>query len=111
MTNTEFSLTERLSAAAGKITLSGAQALVRVPVDQHRADTAHGLSTATLIAGYRGSPLAGIESIVSQHQRILDGANVSFISGVNEDLAATMIWGAQMAELDASKRYDGVLGM
>ncbi len=111
MAPSELSVTERLSATEGKITLSGAQALVRVPVDQHRVDTAKGLNTATLIAGYRGSPLAGIESIVSQHQKILDGANVTFISGVNEELAATMVWGAQMTELEATKRYDGVLGM
>ena len=111
MSATEFSLTERLSSTDGQITLSGAQALVRVPVDQHRVDTAKGLNTATLIAGYRGSPLAGIESIITQHQRILDAANVSFISGVSEELAATMVWGAQMAELEQTKRYDGVLGM
>ena len=111
MTNTEFSLTERLSVTEGQITLSGAQALMRVPVDQHRADSAKGLRTATLVSGYRGSPVAGIEGIIAQHQAILDAANVSFISGVNEELAATMIWGSQMTELEKTKRYDGVLGM
>lgn len=111
MTNTEFSLTDRLSSTEGQITLSGAQALLRVPVDQHRADSARGHRTATLISGYRGSPVAGIEGIIAQHQGILDAANVSFISGVNEELAATVIWGSQMAELEKTKRYDGVLGM
>ena len=111
MTNTEFSLTDRLSSVEGQITLSGAQALLRIPVDQHRVDAAKGLRTATLISGYRGSPVGGIEGIISQHQAILDAASVSFISGVNEELAATIIWGSQMAELEATKRYDGVLGM
>ncbi len=111
MTNLEFSLTERLSATEGTITLSGAQALMRVPVDQHRADTERGLRTATLVSGYRGSPLAGIEAIIAKHKSILDRANVSFISGVNEELAATAIWGSQMVELERTKRYDGVLGM
>ena len=87
MSATEFSLTERLSSTDGQITLSGAQALVRVPVDQHRVDTAKGLNTATLIAGYRGSPLAGIESIITQHQRILDAANVSFCLLYTSDAA------------------------
>ena len=111
MTNTEFFLTDRLSSVEGQITLSGAQALMRIPIDQHRVDVAKGLKTATLISGYRGSPVGGIEGIISQHQAILDAANVSFISGVNEELAATIIWGSQMAELEKTKRYDGVLGM
>ncbi len=111
MTNSDVSLTDRLSLVEGQITLSGAQALLRVPVDQHRADSARGLKTATLISGYRGSPVAGIEGIIRQHQSILDAANVSFISGVNEELAATVIWGSQMVELEKTKRYDGVLGM
>ena len=111
MTAIEFSLTERLSATEGAITLSGAQALMRIPVDQYRADQASGISTATLISGYRGSPLGGIEAIIAQHKTVLDSAKVTFISGVNEDLAATAIWGSQMAQLEADARYDGVLGM
>ena len=111
MTNTDFSLVDRLSLPDGQITLSGAQALLRIPVDQHRVDSAEGIRTATLVSGYRGSPVAGIEGIIAQHKAILDRANVSFISGVNEELAATVIWGSQMAELEATKRYDGVLGM
>ncbi len=105
------SLTERFTATDGMITLSGAQALLRIPVDQFRADRANGVSTATLVSGYRGSPLGGIESIIAQHRSVLDGANVQFISGVNEELAATAIWGSQMAQLEADARYDGVLGM
>ncbi len=93
------------------ITLSGAQALLRIPVDQYRVDQAKGLSTATLVSGYRGSPLGGIESIIAQHKTVLDAANVRFISGVNEELAATAVWGSQMAQLEADAQYDGVLGM
>jgi len=111
VTSTEFDLTERLSATAGMITLSGAQALMRVPIDQHRVDTARGVSTATLVSGYRGSPLGGIESIVAQHQTQLEAANVRFLSGVNEELAATAIWGSQMAELESDALYDGVKGI
>lgn len=111
MATTDFTLTERLSATDGMITLSGAQALLRVPIDQHRADLAKGLSTATLVSGYRGSPLGGIESVIEQHRAQLDAANVQFISGVNEELAATMIWGSQMAELEQDATFDGVKGI
>ena len=111
MTTADFSLTERLSADDGMITLSGAQGLLRIPVDQFRADQAKGLRTATLVSGYRGSPLGGIEAIIAQHRSALDAANVRFISGVNEDLAATAVWGSQMTVLEKDAQYDGVLGM
>ena len=104
-------LTERLSATEGMITLSGAQALMRIPVDQHRIDAANGSRLATLVSGYRGSPLGGIEGIVAQHKAVLDAADVHFISGVNEELAATAVWGSQMSTLEANPRFDGVLGM
>ncbi len=107
----DLRVTERLSATEGKITLSGAQALMRIPVDQHRIDAAKGSRLATLISGYRGSPLGGIEGIIAQHKSVLDAADVQFISGVNEELAATAVWGSQMAALEANPRFDGVLGL
>ncbi|MFT7475572.1 MAG: indolepyruvate ferredoxin oxidoreductase [Verrucomicrobiales bacterium] len=111
MTTTDFSLTDRMSATNGMITLSGTQALLRIPVDQQRVDLSRGLNTATLISGYRGSPLGGIEGVIAQHKDVLDAANVQFISGVNEDLAATVVWGSQMAQREASAKYDGVKGI
>jgi len=107
----ELRLNERLSATEGSITLSGAQALMRIPVDQHRIDAAKGSRLATLVSGYRGSPLGGIEGIIAQHKSVLDAADVQFISGVNEELAATAIWGSQMSALEASPLFDGVLGL
>ena len=109
--NPQVKVTERLSATEGMITLSGAQALMRIPVDQHRADALRGQRLATLISGYRGSPLGGLEGIIAQHKAILDAADVHFISGVNEDLAATAVWGSQMTALEANQRFDGVLGL
>ena len=111
MTPPSQAVTERLSATEGMITLSGAQALMRIPVDQQRADAARGQRLATLVSGYRGSPLGGIEGIIAQHKAILEAADVHFISGVNEDLAATAIWGAQMTALEENPRFDGVLGL
>ena len=111
MTATEYSLADRMTATAGMITLSGSQALLRIPVDQQRADNERGLRTATLVSGYRGSPLGGIEGIFAQHRAELDAANVHFISGVNEDLAATAVWGSQMTVLEKDCAYDGVKGI
>ena len=100
-----------MTAEHGTITLSGVQALLRVPIDQQRADHVRGLRTATLISGYRGSPLGGIEGVLAQNRGAFDAADVRFISGVNEELAATAIWGSQMAQLDQSSTYDGVKGI
>ncbi|MGI9605044.1 MAG: indolepyruvate ferredoxin oxidoreductase family protein, partial [Acidimicrobiales bacterium] len=111
MSTAEYSLADRLSATEGMVSLSGSQALLRVPVDQQRADNARGLRTATLISGYRGSPLGNLESVISQHHDVLAENEVRFISGVNEELAATAIWGSQMATLEADTDFDGVKGM
>ena len=106
MTATEFELSDRLGAVAGTVAMSGQQALLRVTADQQRADAARGLRTAGLIAGYRGSPLAGVDDVYEQNRAVLDHHDVRFISGVNEDLAATMIWGSQLAHLQVDCHYD-----
>ena len=111
MTTTEFNLADRMSATDGMITLSGVQALLRSPIDQYRADLARGLQTSTVICGYRGSPLGGVEGVYQQHRAELEAADVRFINGVNEDLAATVIWGSQMTALEANATVDGVKGI
>ena len=95
----------------GTIALSGVQALVRLPLDQHRADRRAGLNTATLISGYRGSPLGGYDSALAAVRKILDQHQVTFLPGVNEDLGATAVFGAQLANLLPQPKYDGVLGI
>src|SRR5262249_53718677 len=95
----------------GRIYLSGIQALVRVPLDQHRADRRRGLNTATFISGYRGSPLGGLDQTLERNARLLPEHDVVFSSGLNEDLAATAVFGSQMVGLFPRPKYDGVLGM
>ncbi len=97
-------------AVESTVTMTGLQALLEVTAHQHDADAARGLRTAGLIAGYRGSPLAGIDQAYERRRVELERADVTFISGVNEDLAATMIWGSQLAHLEDDCRYDGVIG-
>ena len=106
-----FSLDAKYRQEEGIIFLSGIQALVRLPLDQHRADKGRGLRTATLISGYRGSPLGGFDLTLERNPDLLREHDVVFISGVNEDLGATAVFGSQLANLFPGPKYDGVVGM
>src|SRR6059036_777325 len=107
----DYSLDAKYRLDEGRIFLSGIQALVRLPLDQHRADKRRGLSTATLISGYRGSRLGGCDSTLERNQAVLREHHVVFISGVNEDLGATAVLGSQLTHLFPRPKYEGVLGM
>src|SRR5690242_10045866 len=107
----EFSLEAKYTQERGRIFLSGIQALVRLPLDQHRADLRRGLNTATFISGYRGSPLGGFDQTLERLSVLLKAHDVVFSSGLNEDLGATAVYGSQMAGLFPKPKYDGVLGM
>lgn len=106
-----FSLQDRYTLERGRIVLSGMQALARLPMDQHRADRRRGLRTASLISGYRGSPLGGLDIILEQMPALLDEHHIRFMPAVNEELAATAILGSQTANLLPNPKYDGVLGI
>ena len=107
----DFALDAKYRQEEGLIFLSGIQALVRLPLDHHRADRRRGLNTATLISGYRGSPLGGLDLTLERSLDLLREHHVVFISGVNEDLGATAVFGSQLANLFPKPKYDGVLGM
>lgn len=107
----QFSLEDKYTLEDGLVLLSGIQALVRLPIDQHRADIRQGLNTATLISGYRGSPLGGLDLTLERNQKHLVKHQIVFVSGVNEEMGATAVWGSQTANLLPEPKYDGVLGM
>jgi indolepyruvate ferredoxin oxidoreductase len=107
----DFSLDAKYRQQEGTVFLSGIQALVRLPFDQHHADKRRGLNTATLISGYRGSPLGGLDLTLERNPKLLAEHNVVFISGVNEDLGATAVYGSQLANYFPQPKYDGVLGV
>jgi len=111
ITAADFSLESKYSQEQGRIFLSGIQALVRLPLDQHRADSRRGLRTATFISGYRGSPLGGFDLTLERLRPLLAQYHVVFSSGLNEDLGATAVFGSQMAGSFPRPKYDGVLGM
>ncbi|GAB4524329.1 MAG: indolepyruvate ferredoxin oxidoreductase family protein [Anaerolineae bacterium] len=107
----EFSLLDKFTKEEGTILLTGIHALVRLPMDQHRADQRRGLHTATFISGYRGSPLGGLDITLNQYQKLLTDYHVVFQPGVNEELGATAVFGSQVANLLPQPKYDGVLGV
>ena len=91
--------------------LNGSQAIVRLVLMQQERDRRAGLNTAGYVTGYRGSPIAGLEGAMLRSRSILDKKNIVFQAGLNEDLAATAVWGAQQAELRGDAKYDGVFAV
>ncbi len=105
------SLEDRYDLNQSRIFVNGAQAIVRLALMQHARDAAQGVNTAGLITGYRGSPLGGLDQQIVQATKFLHERSIIFQPGINEDLAATAIWGAQQAELRGQGKYDGVFGI
>ncbi len=108
---TSVTLDDKYTATSGTIFLSGIQALVRLPMMQRERDRAAGLNTAGFISGYRGSPLGGLDENLWKAKKHLEAHHVQFVPGVNEDLAATAVWGSQQVDLIGPARYDGVFAM
>ena len=93
------SLSDKYHLRAGRIFLTGTQALVRLALEQIRRDSLNGLNTAGYVTGYRGSPLGGMDKEFSAAKEILNEHRVKFHPAVNEDLAATALWGTQQVGL------------
>ncbi len=104
-------LDDKYVLETGRVYLTGTQALVRLPMMQRQRDQAAGLNTAGYISGYRGSPLGGFDQALWQAKRFIKNNHIEFQPGVNEDLAATALWGTQQIHLYPGARYDGVFGM
>jgi indolepyruvate ferredoxin oxidoreductase len=111
MRHQEVTLDDKFLLTEGRVFITGVQALLRVLMDQHRLDQAAGLNTAGFVSGYRGSPLGGLDQQAARAAKHLKAAEVVFKEGLNEDLAATAVWGSQQANLFPGARYDGVYGM
>jgi indolepyruvate ferredoxin oxidoreductase len=107
----DYELDDRYRRSAGRIYLSGVQALVRLPMLQRERDLAAGLDTRGFISGYRGSPLGTYDMALWQARSLLEEHGIRFEPGVNEDLAATAVWGSQQAGLYPGAKHDGVFGI
>ncbi|MEX0349684.1 MAG: indolepyruvate ferredoxin oxidoreductase family protein [Paracoccaceae bacterium] len=106
-----ISLNDRFDLEKSPVLLSGTQALVRLMLMQKARDEAAGLNTAGLVTGYRGSPLGAVDMQMNRAAKELAAADVTFQYGLNEDLAATALWGSQQAGLRGDGKYDGVFGL
>jgi indolepyruvate ferredoxin oxidoreductase len=111
MSDLSITLEDKYTRASGRVFLTGSQALVRLPLLQRQRDLAAGLNTAGFVSGYRGSPLGGVDQAFWAAKKILEPQHVVFQPGVNEDLAATAVWGTQQLNLFPGAKYDGVFGM
>jgi indolepyruvate ferredoxin oxidoreductase len=111
MSKQEFSLADRFDLSKSHVLLNGTQALVRLMLMQAARDKAAGLDTAGYVTGYRGSPLGGVDLQMMREGKRLSEAGVLFQPGLNEDLAATAIWGSQQAELRGEGKHDGVFAL
>ncbi|PMS32126.1 indolepyruvate ferredoxin oxidoreductase [Trinickia symbiotica] len=104
-------LDDKYTLEHGRAYMSGIQALVRLPMLQQARDRAAGLNTAGFVSGYRGSPLGGLDLALWKAKKHLASHQVVFQPGINEDLAATAVWGTQQVNLYPGAKYDGVFSM
>ncbi|MDP6264418.1 MAG: indolepyruvate ferredoxin oxidoreductase family protein [Pseudomonadales bacterium] len=111
MTRFDVSLDDKFDLSKNRVYMTGTQALVRLCLEQSARDTAAGFRTGGYVTGYRGSPLGNVDFQFHAAQKHLAPSNVVFEEGLNEDLAATALWGTQQAELRGEGKFDGVFGL
>ncbi|MBZ0132854.1 MAG: indolepyruvate ferredoxin oxidoreductase family protein [Rhodocyclaceae bacterium] len=107
----KVTLSDKYALDHGRVFLTGVQALARLPMLQHSRDQAAGLNTAGYVSGYRGSPLGGLDQALQAAEPYLKPQHITFQPGVNEDIAATAVWGTQQLHFFPQPKYDGVFAM
>jgi indolepyruvate ferredoxin oxidoreductase len=111
MSIANVSLDDKYRLERGTVFLTGMQALARLPMLQHELDRRAGLHTAGYVSGYRGSPLGGLDFALHAAAPFLKPRDISFQPGLNEDIAATAVWGTQQLHLFPQPKYDGIFSM
>ena len=111
MSLAEIRLDDKYRLATGHLYLTGTQALTRLPMLQHQRDQAQNLNTGCFISGYRGSPLGMLDKSLWDARDFLKQNAIHFQPGLNEELAATAVWGSQQTNLFPGAKYDGVFAM
>src|SRR3954470_22106533 len=104
-------LDDKYTAESGRVYLTGTQALVRLPMMQRQRDLAAGRNTACFISGYRGSPLGAFDQALWSARRFVEKSHIRFQPAINEELAATSVWGSQQIGLFPGAKYDGVFAV
>src|ERR1700722_4536429 len=111
MTLMQVGIDDKYRQVRGRVMLTGIQALVRLPMLQRERDRLAGLNTAGFISGYRGSPLGMYDHTLWRAKSHLEAQDIAFVPGLNEDLAATAVWGSQQVGLFPGAKVDGVFGI
>src|SRR3978361_370101 len=109
-----YELGDRFRPRSGAVVLTGIQAIARALVEQHERDTRAGLRVGTFVSGYQGSPLGGVDRMLTGMPDVLRAHDITFVPGLNEELAATSVWGSQADFRTFSANaapYDGVVGV
>ncbi|MFN3629570.1 MAG: indolepyruvate ferredoxin oxidoreductase family protein, partial [Casimicrobiaceae bacterium] len=107
----EIKLDDRWTLPSGRVYMNGAHALLRLLMLQRQKDQLAGLNTAGFLSGYRGSPLGAIDQNAWKISKHLEANHIKFVPGINEELAATAVWGTQQNALYPGSKYDGVFAM
>lgn len=107
----DVNLDDKYEPRSSTVLLSGTQALIRMLLMQRARDAAQGLRTAGFVSGYRGSPLGTFDLLLWKERRRLEAGQIRFQPGVNEDLAATAVWGTQQVALVPDAKVDGVFAL
>jgi indolepyruvate ferredoxin oxidoreductase len=107
----DFELSARYRAGAGPVLLTGVQAIARMLVEQHAADARAGRTTASFVSGYQGSPLGGLDQTLARATELQENAGLTLVPAVNEELAATAVWGSQVEVPGHGRSVDGVIGV
>ncbi len=111
MARPKVTLDDKYTLESGRIYVTGVQALARIPMIQRQRDVLAGLNTGGFISGYRGSPVGGFDQQLWRARKFLKNNHIYFQPGLNEDLAASAIWGSQQTNLFEGSKYDGVFSM
>jgi indolepyruvate ferredoxin oxidoreductase len=106
-----YTLADRYRPGARPVLLTGVQAVARLLVEQHARDARAGLRTASLVSGYPGSPLAGLDKTLAGIPALRDEHDVHLVPALNEELGATAVWGSQLELPQGTRTHDGVVGV
>jgi indolepyruvate ferredoxin oxidoreductase len=108
-----YDLDDRYRPGTGPVLLTGVQAIARLLVEQHVRDLRAGHRVGTFVSGYQGSPLGGVDKMLLGMPTVLTEHDITFVPGLNEELAATSVWGSQadLSEFGGTATHDGVVGV
>ncbi|ANY23870.1 indolepyruvate ferredoxin oxidoreductase family protein [Gordonia terrae] len=110
-TSTAGDLADRYRPSSGPVLMTGVQAIARMMVEQHTREVRSGRRVATFVSGYQGSPLAGLDTLLAGIPELAGDHDVRLVPGMNEELAATAVWGSQLELPKGARTHDGVIGM